>query len=146
MIKSGHGDCLFCGGTDKISTTPTVHRPFSSKPIIYKTFRLTFFPSDKPSKWIWDFHVHHISIISENSGEVKECPTTPIRHNPICSDSPICVFCIHLQSHMTHHQFWLYQSMLLHRYSENILLGFAYIQYSSIANMDPGRWFDTLPK
>jgi hypothetical protein len=84
MIKPSHSDCLFGGGTDKISTTSTVHRPFSSKPIIDKTFRLTFFPSDKPSKGIWDFHVNHVSIISENSGEVKEYPITPIRHNPIC--------------------------------------------------------------
>ena len=84
MVKSGLYNCLFGWGTDKISTTPTVHRQLSSKPIIYKTFRLSFFLSDKPSKWIWDFHIDHISIISENSGEVKEYRITPIRHNPIC--------------------------------------------------------------
>jgi hypothetical protein len=83
MVKPSLYNGLFCGGTDKISTTPTIHRPLSSKPIIYKTFRPTFFPSHKPSKWIWDFHINHISIISENSGEVKEYRITPIRHNLI---------------------------------------------------------------
>ena len=93
MVKSGLYNCLFGWGTDKISTTSTVHRPLSSKPIIYKTFRLTFFPSDKPSKWIWDFHVNHLSIISENSGEVKEYRITPIRHNPIYKTLFLAIVC-----------------------------------------------------
>jgi len=83
MVKPSPSNCFFGGGTDKISTTATVHRPLTSKPIVYKTFRLTVFPSHKTGKWIWDFHVYHTSIISENSGEVKENRITPIRDNTL---------------------------------------------------------------
>ena len=83
MVKPGLYNCFFGGGTNQFTTTSTVHRPFSSKPIIYKTIRLTFFPSHKVSKWIWDFHVYHTSIISENSGEVNKNRITPITHNTL---------------------------------------------------------------
>jgi hypothetical protein len=83
MVKPSPSNCLFGGGTDKISTTPTVHRPLTRKPIVYKTFRLTIFYSHKTGKWIWDFHVYHTSIISENSGEVNKNLITPIRHNTL---------------------------------------------------------------